>query len=67
MEYYALKENIFKFDSLLQQHGDQHPDVKRLKVNKENMEKNIKEKVSNNLKLLILVICRRPSFRSSLA
>ena len=42
-----MKENIFKFDSLLQQHGDQHPDVKRLKANKENMEKNIKEKVSS--------------------
>jgi capsule polysaccharide export protein KpsE/RkpR len=45
VEYYALKENIFKFDSLLQQHGEQHPDVKRLKANKESMEKNIKEKV----------------------
>ena len=46
MEYYALKENIFKFDTLLRELGEQHPDVKRLKVNKESMEKNIKDKVS---------------------
>jgi hypothetical protein len=45
VEYYTMKENSYKFTALLEQHGEQHPDVKRLKLTKESLEKNIKDKV----------------------
>jgi molybdopterin biosynthesis enzyme len=55
VEYYTMKENSYKFTALLEQHGEQHPDVKRLKLTKESLEKNIKDKVRDSLKVVITI------------
>ena len=46
VEYYSCRENSNRLTALQQQHGDENPQVKQLKANKEQMEKNIKAKVN---------------------
>lgn len=54
MEYYTFKERGSQLEQFVMQHGDQHPDVKKHKAQKESMEKNIKTKVFTvNLKSLV--------------
>ena len=45
VEYYACRENSSRLQNLQQQHGEQHHQVKSLKAQKEEMEKNIRQKV----------------------
>ena len=45
VEYYACRENSGRLTSLQQQHGDQNPQVKALKAQKEAMEASIRTKV----------------------
>jgi len=45
VEYYTFRERNLQFETFVQQHGDQHPDVKKHKASKETMEKTIKQKV----------------------
>ena len=47
VEYYTFRERNVQFESFVQQHGEQHPDVKKHKTNKETMEKAIKQKYLN--------------------
>ena len=47
VEYYTLKEKNIQLESYVHQHGEQHPDVKKFKAGKENMEKAIKQKYLN--------------------
>ena len=46
VEYYACRENSSRLQNLQQQHGEQHHQVKSLKAQKEEMEKNIRQKVT---------------------
>jgi len=47
VEYYACRENSGRLTSLQQQHGDQNPQVKALKAQKEAMEASIRTKYSS--------------------
>ena len=45
-EWHTIKEKNVQFDAFLQQHGDQHPEAKKIKTGKGEMEKRIKNTVS---------------------
>ena len=45
VEYNTFKERNVQFEQFILQNGDSHPDSKKLKANKETMEKAIKQKV----------------------
>lgn len=58
VEYYTFRERNIQFESFVQTHGDQHPDAKKHKASKENMEKAIKQKVIP-ISILRLMISKR--------
>ncbi len=49
VEYYTFKERNIQFENFVQQHGEQHPDVKRHRISKDAREKSIKQKVSKDI------------------
>ena len=50
VEYYTFRERKVQFESFVQTHGEQHPDVKKHRTQKDSMEKTIKKKVSTFLR-----------------
>lgn len=47
MEYYHLQEKNVQYESLLQAHGEQHPDVKKFRATKEGLENATRQKYLN--------------------